>query len=253
VTARALLLLVALYGTADADTPPRHGTARWLAVGVADLAYVLFNGVLEGPTAPDRCRWCAPPDFDADLRHRLVWTARARAGTLSDLTAYPAPTLAAGVLLAVGARDAPCLGRRLSEDALPIAEAYVYTQLVTVLVKVGVGRERPDVHFDGGTGSSEDNLSFVSGHTAAAFSIAVAAGSVAHRRHYRTEWAIWASTLTFAAATAYLRIAADRHYFSDVAAGAAIGAAGGYVLPRLLEGRVIVAPSPSGIAVAGAF
>ncbi len=45
---------------------------------------------------------------------------------------------------------------------------------------------------------------------------------------------ICTSSLTIAAATAVLRISADRHYFSDVLTGATIGYAVGYFLPRLL-------------------
>ena len=42
---------------------------------------------------------------------------------------------------------------------------------------------------------------------------------------------MWATGLTFAAATAYLRVAADKHYFTDVLASAAIGVAVGWAVP----------------------
>jgi hypothetical protein len=62
-------------------------------------------------------------------------------------------------------------------------------------------------------------LSFFSGHTALAFSFAVSAGTIASMRSYRNAGWVLGSGLTMAAATGYLRIAADRHYFTDVLTG----------------------------------
>jgi hypothetical protein len=42
---------------------------------------------------------------------------------------------------------------------------------------------------------------------------------------------------TSASATGYLRIAADRHYLTDVLVGAAIGGAVGWAVPRLFDRR----------------
>jgi membrane-associated phospholipid phosphatase len=52
-----------------------------------------------------------------------------------------------------------------------------------------------------------------------------------------------------------LRITADKHYFSDVATGLAVGAAVGILVPLLHVRRapVAIAPAPGGVSVSGAF
>jgi membrane-associated phospholipid phosphatase len=104
--------------------------------------------------------------------------------------------------------------------------------------------------------SNEDNLSFLSGHTSLAFSVAISAGMVAHRRHYRYEGAIWASGIAFSTLTAYLRVAADKHYFTDVTSGAALGIAAGLFIPQLTDSlplELAVVPTANGVAITGAF
>jgi len=53
--------------------------------------------------------------------------------------------------------------------------------------------------------------------------------------------------------TGYLRIAADKHYFSDVAIGAAVGTAIGFIIPRCTNTTSRVRPLPGGLAVALRF
>jgi hypothetical protein len=48
--------------------------------------------------------------------------------------------------------------------------------------------------------------------------------------------------LSLAAATGYLRIAADSHYFSDVLVGAAVGTAVGLLVPHLLHKERVPLP-----------
>ncbi|HWU88399.1 MAG TPA: phosphatase PAP2 family protein, partial [Kofleriaceae bacterium] len=79
---------------------------------------------------------------------------------------------------------------------------------------------------------------------------------IAHRRGYRTEPVIWCAGLSIAATTAYLRMAADRHYFTDVIAGSAAGALGAVLIPRLtgsLPAGAAVVPQPNGVALVGRF
>ena len=80
-------------------------------------------------------------------------------------------------------------------------------------------------------------------------------------RRYRLAPWIWAAGLAVAAVTAYLRIAADRHYASDVTVGAAIGSLTGFAVPYLFHNpkrRFVVAPAPldhggAALAVRGMF
>jgi membrane-associated phospholipid phosphatase len=101
-------------------------------------------------------------------------------------------------------------------------------------------------------------MSFFSGHTTWAFALAASSGTVASMRGYELAPVVWAVGLPLAAATGYLRIAADRHYLSDVLVGAAVGTAVGIGFPRLMHGRqpelsVGASASPAAITVAGRF
>ena len=58
---------------------------------------------------------------------------------------------------------------------------------------------------------------------------------------------------TLAASTAYLRIAADKHYFSDVLVGSAFGMASGIAVPLMWRHNLEVMPQPNGVAIAGQF
>ena len=91
--------------------------------------------------------------------------------------------------------------------------------------------------------------SMVSGHATVGFAVAVATGIVATlRRRPSAPW-LWLTGLTIATLSGYMRIAADRHYVTDVIAGAALGSAVGVLVPLLLQGRerpaVLVVPEVS--------
>jgi membrane-associated phospholipid phosphatase len=67
---------------------------------------------------------------------------------------------------------------------------------------------------------------------------------------------IWAAGLALAATTAYLRMAADRHYLTDVLTGSAVGALGAALIPRLTGSfppRATILPQPGGLALVGQF
>ena len=71
-------------------------------------------------------------------------------------------------------------------DSLLVTEAAAAALLVNQVVKLLVGRQRPYARFgnDLGYSRSEDNLSFYSGHTSLAFSVAAATVTVASMRGY---------------------------------------------------------------------
>jgi len=261
VTLRIIATLVALSCTTAHAEPvvEQRRTTRLLAITAGGLVYAASELLVKDELAPDRCRWCTPPGIDESVRNSLVWDRAGRAGLISNFTGYAALPAVSGALLVLASNDvSDARALRLVDDAIPIAEAVVYTQLLTQILKFSVGRQRPFARFatEPFTPANEDNLSFFSGHSSLVFSIAVSSGMVAHRRGYTLEPVIWATGLSLAAATAYLRIAADRHYLTDVLVGSAIGAAGGYLIPRLtgsLPGGISVVPSGNGAAIVGRF
>ena len=76
-------------------------------------------------------------------------------------------------------------------------------------------------------------ISSADSRSAVAFAAASSLGTIATLRRYRRAPYVWAAGLTLAALTGYLRLAADKHYVSDVLAGTAVGAAVGWAVPYL--------------------
>jgi membrane-associated phospholipid phosphatase len=235
----AALLASGAVLPARADPPPLRYDARddgALAAGATALW--IASELAKGRLAPAPCRWCAENRLDGRVRELLVWERPDRAARASDAVAFgvvPA-AMAAHQLLAARAAGATKEG---FVDILLVAEAAAISVDLNQIVKFSAGRQRPFVHHASPDRRAEadDNLSFYSGHSTLTFSIAAAAGTVSDLRGYKSAPWVWGAGMTLAAATAYLRIAADKHYLTDVLTGAALGTAGGIALPRLLHGR----------------
>ena len=246
--------------TAPEPTAPeptaRERKIRLAAIAGAIALYVATETVAKDAVSPDTCRWCSVGSLDDAMRDLAVWDdrERERARRLSNYIGYAASPIVAAGLLLTASRSWTAYG----DDITAMFEVVVGTQLVTQLAKGTAGRQRPYAHYrtQPAPVEQEENLSFFSGHSSLTFSIAVGAGVIAQRRGYRLAPAIWTTGLAIAATTAYLRMAADRHYFTDVVVGSAMGALGGALIPRLtgsLPPRVAVAPQPGGLALVGRF
>ncbi len=179
-----------------------------------------------------------------------------------------APVSAAGLTILAAHAD-----HRDTEDlvnVVAIAEGGFAAMLATEVLESTTLRMRPYVH------AIEDPVerdrviaqkgafhSFPAGHVVEVFGLAAASGVVASRRGYRLAPLVWGVGLTLGLATAYARMAADRHYFTDVLAGAAIGTLVGGGVPFLLHPqvpgdagaagvrrtRVTLMPSPNGAMI----
>jgi membrane-associated phospholipid phosphatase len=194
--------------------------------------------------APGECRWCDENlnAIDEGARNALRWP-RARlvtARVLSDLSADGlAPAATIGVSAILAAYDDRFSGVPI--DILITAQAVSLAGVVTQLVKFSAGRMRPSTRAlpaaeRPSTRGSDSYISFYSGHTSYAFSLAAAAGTIASMRNYPGAGWVWGSGLLVASATGYFRIAADQHYLSDVLAAAAGGSLIGFVVPYFLHG-----------------
>ncbi len=253
--------------------PPRSwyqgnaGRRRMAHLGVLALTgigYAASETVLKPVWAAKNCEWCDPPSIDSSVRDALKWNDTKLAARIADLDGYLlAPLFGLGSIWLSSIDDHGNDGRiaRWLDDGIPIVEAVTFTQLAVQAFKFTSARQRPFVHFADPARAHEtdDNMSFISGHAALAFSIATSAGMVAHRRGYQLEPVIWAVGFTLAGSTAYLRIAADKHYFTDVLAGSVVGSAFGVAVPLLLHSGVLrrhqlnVAPTGNGMMIRGAF
>lgn len=205
------------------------GAAAWIA-----------GELLKPQIAPSRCRWCDVNGVDAAARRTFVWSDTAQAGTISDVTGFILVPLAAiGVNAMAAAHDG--VTGNVPEDTLLVAEAGAVAADLDQIAKLLVGRERPFVYAlppEEKPHSPDDNLSFYSGHATETFALAAASGTIAEMRGYRWAPTVWATGGVLAAATGYLRIAADRHWLTDVVVGAVVGAGVGFAVPYLFHSAV---------------
>ncbi len=114
---------------------------------------------------------------------------------------------------------------RMEATALLSAESFLAANAAGTLLKYGVGRARPYTgagkHSFKPFSLKSDYTSFPSGHTISAFS--VASVFAARSDSYIVKGALYAA----ASSVAFQRVYAEKHWASDVFAGAAIGTAVG--------------------------
>lgn len=223
-----------------------------LAVGLGAL-YFVGEWPLKGPLSADACRWCGPVLFDDAARDGLRWDDTRLARTLSNVTGYySSPIFALGGIGLAAALDGHGTSHWL-DDGLIVAETAAITGVATFLVKAAFARERPFVHHADGVdpAGQDNNQSFFSGHSSLSMSLAVSAGTVASMRGYRWAPALYAGGIGISLSAGYFRIAGDKHWTTDVVTGWLVGAAAGYLVPRLLHkrGTTEVVPLTSGSTV----
>ena len=106
---------------------------------------------------------------------------------------------------------------RFRSATYDFAQAMIVNGAYTSILKYSVQRTRPD---------TSNNLSFPSGHSSTAFSLAAVAD-----HHY--GWKIGVPAYVLASGIGLSRIEKDKHYLSDVLAGATIGIIVGRTVARL--------------------
>jgi hypothetical protein len=125
---------------------------------------------------------------------------------------------------------------KLSAVGGDLVRAQILSQGIVQVSKVLAHRQRPD---------GSDNFSFPSGHTASAFATA----SVLQKYY---GWKVGIPAYGFGAYVAAARMQANKHNFSDVLMGAAIGVAAAHTVTLGIGGAKFdlgVAPTDGGAAV----
>jgi hypothetical protein len=249
----AFATMLALAGSADAraDPPVRLRFNGYVDVPVAGgltLIYAVSELVVKSRLAPRAPYW---DDRDANgedvlapldrMATRLRWERPRLAGRISDGGLALAMTSAIGLTSAAGAHDKDTLAH-LAENTTIVLESMSAAMSLNQVTKFFAGRQRPCAHFGLDqerpcfSEGSDNNLSSFSGHAAFTSSLAVSSGMVASMRRYRLAPLVWASGGLISVSTAYLRLAADKHYLSDVVTGTVIGSAIGFFVPYLFHG-----------------
>lgn len=199
---------------------------------------------------PDHAHWQGPILFDAASRNALVASSqqgRRRAALFSDITWYAPMTLPWIEALAL-----PLFGDHWNFEVaweLTLMNAQA-TSVVALLTRVGhkfVARARPDTEPCKRDASYDDTCfggtfaGFPSGHVSAGM---LGAGLLcAHHLSLSllgdapVDVAVCVTGTAMGLANGVGRIAADRHYLTDVIAGAILGFGAGFGMPVLLHYR----------------
>lgn len=238
-----LLCLIFLGSTPLRAAPNDPTKAEWIKAGTIAASGLALTFGLRFVSTP-QCYWCSTNKFDETIGRSwaLENTTAARLG--SDLLAFGLVPL---IGLSSVALASPHLNHALRDTLVVIASA-ASTAAVTEAIKVSSRRARPEAVFGLTSGTNDqDNRSFVSGHASFAFSFLTSATVLAFKRHQR-----WAPHVAFASAglgvlVGYSRIAAAKHWMTDVLAGMTLGIGIGAVMPF-----IILAPSESS-ATASSF
>ncbi len=125
------------------------------------------------------------------------------------------------------------------KDAAVLSQTLGVNLFLMQMVKFSVRRPRPFTYNPEAPLEAkleqDSSLSFFSGHSSTAFSMAVAYAITYQERHPNDpmRFVVWGSGLGLAATTAGLRVAAGKHFWSDVLVGSLVGTAIGIVVPAL--------------------
>ena len=238
--------------------------------GALVAGWLLSEFAFKKQLAANPCRWCEPNGFDTAVRVAFnpnltpsadgIGPAHV-ASNLVGFIALPLAMLGLDALLAL--RDGVFM-EAFWVDLLLIFEATFTAQGINQAVKFAVGRARPytigasDELVARGHDVADNNLSFFSGHATFTFALVSSAATVAGLRGYRHAWLLWAAGLPLAATTAILRLAADKHWASDILLGAAFGTGIGILMPTVFHGRIgpitaQLTPMGNGLALSGRF
>lgn len=239
--------------------------------GALVTAWVLSEFAFKAPLAPDTCRWCATNGFDTAIRRAFNPSLSPSSSgirgpaTASDVIGFVGVPLVIVGLDALGAKDAPDFLKTWAVDVLLMIEATFAALAVNQTVKFAAGRGRPYTIdappevLESARDPNDHNLSFFSGHTTFTVGLSVSAGVIGLLRGYRFAWLTWAVGVPLALTTATLRMAADKHWATDILVGSLVGSAFAVALPVLFHGRetegptVRVSPAPNGLAISGTF
>ncbi len=216
----------ALPGLGAAQTPAyRDGWTSWsVAAGVG--VFAALPGWLNLPRGAPPCAPCDPATLSGIDR----WVVRLDsegAGTASNV-------------LLVGVVGGGFLASETRGNAAMMANAVAFTSLATEWTKAWVHRSRPILYTaqaPSAAGDRDNRRSFPSGHTATAFAVATSYAVMAHRQHL--AHATRNSILLFsgAAGVGSMRVAAGRHFVTDVMGGAVLGTALGWATAKVFPTR----------------
>ncbi len=247
----AFSLVPGIAGAQNADAVRWH--EDWPRVSAAEIVateLLLAGALVLERAAPEPLGSASGPVLFDDAARRALRlddeADREAARNVSDTMLYSLlawPIALDGVVVAGVAHASTDV---FAQTSLVALESYAISWALVNATKVAVGRRRPsDDCAPGDTRATCDDAnrrhSYPSGHAALAFT---AAGLVCVSHRHLPLYGSGALDATacigavgLASTVSVLRVAADRHWTSDVLGGAFIGALSGFVVPSLLHYR----------------
>ena len=234
--------------------PPAHPFRTRLAVDLPIIALTGAIGLTTELVGKEQvwagCGGCDPARINA-LDRGVLGNHNAAARTYSDIGLYTAIGLPFALdlgdaLIQRGRDGSATRGRHLrgwATDAVVLLETFAVNYATTNLVKFAVRRPRPysyDPDSEVADPTANDaRLSFFSGHASTTFAMAAAYASLFQARHPRSRWIapVWVIGMSLASTTAIARVAAGKHFWTDVITGAVVGSAIGVAIPALHRRR----------------
>ena len=196
-----------LQESASSRVSPVQVGSIVVGVGIGITASIIGQDVDPPPCVP-----CDPADLPA-IDRWSVRTEQPAWGRASDVVLLG---LVGGTWFDLGRREG---GRK---HLLTSLEALGWTQASTQILKNATNRSRPVMYTEDAAdvaGEPGNQRSFPSGHTSAAFSLATSYFLSAKQLTGESRWWIFVPAVFVVVA----RIAAAKHFTTDVLAGAAIG------------------------------
>lgn len=222
-------------------------TVHLSIAGAALAGWGILEGIKYG-VGPGRCRWCDTDrrgfstlnPLDRTVRNGVRVKNTKAADWASHIVGFGVVSAGAAAVILTSAltecKPKSEKWRRLLEDLTMIVQAAGLSGILYQLAAIATGRPRPYAHF--GTVPHHrpwDNISFFSGHVTYGFAVSAAATTVLWLRKSKLTPAVLSVGLALSLANGYLRIAADKHYFTDVLVGAAVGTLVGWAIPWLAK------------------
>lgn len=242
--------LQAMPSAAETEATRLRWQDEWRRVGALEYATTLTFAagglVLQQLDRPDESRWSRPVLFDAWMRDQLrisSQSGRQNAGRWSDVLIFVGaaqPVLIDPVFVAWIGDSNPDVAWQMT---VLNAQSHAIANFVTHATKRLADRTRPYVQTcdssepDASCGSDADFEAFFSGHASTA---ATSAGlTCAHHTYLPlyggglADTAACVGGIGIATTVSALRIAADKHWATDVVTGNLVGYLAGFALPAV--------------------